>query len=324
MVDEIEVDLEAARAVRHRRGREPARGHIERHLPPVIDQRRLRQADLADHLRPKLQRRAGVAPFGEGQARPDFLALCRRHLASPGKLDPRPRHSVPGRPEAIDLCPAKRIDASRSGLDNPAMPARSLRALARALPRPRNPAEPPRRRLCPGGPPARRQRHHPLPRPLFRRGARGHPADPGADRRRRPLPLPTGRHRLQQPRRAAARGMPWLLSRIHRAHAELARPRGAASRDRRWSGPITPTITTAASGASDERPRPLRPRLDRAGAPRGTGAPGSRLGRVQRRRHLRWPGPAQGPGQSPRLPGLSCAGKSTSSRRPLRKPSKSI
>jgi len=38
---------------------------------------------------------------------------------------------VPGRPEAIDLCPAKRIDASRSGLDNPAMPARSLRALAR-------------------------------------------------------------------------------------------------------------------------------------------------------------------------------------------------
>src|SRR5260221_869737 len=62
MVDEIEIDLEIPRAVWHRRGGEAARGDIERHLPPMIDQRCLRQADLPDHLRPQMQSRTGIAP----------------------------------------------------------------------------------------------------------------------------------------------------------------------------------------------------------------------------------------------------------------------
>ena len=67
VVDEIEIDLEATGAIGDRRGGEPARGDVERDVPPVIGHRRQRQADLADHLGPELQRGAGLAPFGEGE-----------------------------------------------------------------------------------------------------------------------------------------------------------------------------------------------------------------------------------------------------------------
>ena len=123
MVDEIEVDLKAEGTVGHRRGGQPAGGHIERHLPPVIDQRGLGQADLADDLSPKLQRRASVPPFGQGQARPDFFALCHRHLASPGRLDRRSRHSMPGRPEAIDLCSASQFSSVHPAAPSPSTAA---------------------------------------------------------------------------------------------------------------------------------------------------------------------------------------------------------
>src|SRR5207302_11042251 len=52
VLDKIEIDLEGARAMRHRRRGETTAGDVERHLPPVIDHRRLRQADLANYLRP--------------------------------------------------------------------------------------------------------------------------------------------------------------------------------------------------------------------------------------------------------------------------------
>ena len=65
VTDEIEIDLEGPSAVGDRRGGQPAARHIERDLPPVIDQRRLRQPDLADHLGPHMKRAAGVAPFRE-------------------------------------------------------------------------------------------------------------------------------------------------------------------------------------------------------------------------------------------------------------------
>src|SRR5690606_39113391 len=40
VVDEVEIDLEGAQPMRHRRGGEPPGAQIERHLPPVIDHRR--------------------------------------------------------------------------------------------------------------------------------------------------------------------------------------------------------------------------------------------------------------------------------------------
>ena len=78
VVDEIEIDLEAARAIGDRRGGEPARGDVEHHVPPVIGHGRQRQADLADDLGPELQRRAGVAPFGERE-RWVGVEVGRRH-----------------------------------------------------------------------------------------------------------------------------------------------------------------------------------------------------------------------------------------------------
>ena len=36
VVDEVELDLDGPVAVRHRPGRQPARGHVQRHVPPVV------------------------------------------------------------------------------------------------------------------------------------------------------------------------------------------------------------------------------------------------------------------------------------------------
>src|SRR5205085_9982371 len=71
--DEIEIKLECALAVRDRRCGQPARGHIERHVPPMIDERRLRKTNLADDLRPHVQGRISILPFGERQRRPSFM-----------------------------------------------------------------------------------------------------------------------------------------------------------------------------------------------------------------------------------------------------------
>ena len=69
--DEVEIDLERLAAERDRRGAEPARGDVQRHLPAVVEPRRQREADLADNLRPKLQRGRGVPPLGMIELRPE-------------------------------------------------------------------------------------------------------------------------------------------------------------------------------------------------------------------------------------------------------------
>ena len=56
VIDEVEIDLEGARAVGDRRRGEPARGDVERHVPGMIEPGRAREPDLADDLRPQLQR----------------------------------------------------------------------------------------------------------------------------------------------------------------------------------------------------------------------------------------------------------------------------
>ena len=64
VVEEVEVELERAVAVRHRRRRHPAHRQVERYVPELILRRAQRQAQLADHLRVHVQRRVGVLPRG--------------------------------------------------------------------------------------------------------------------------------------------------------------------------------------------------------------------------------------------------------------------
>ena len=72
----IEIDLERARAVRNRPGGQPARGDVERDVPGMIEPGRARQPDLADNLRPQLQRRGGVRPGGVRQFGPAVGRCC--------------------------------------------------------------------------------------------------------------------------------------------------------------------------------------------------------------------------------------------------------
>ena len=67
-----QVELHRERAVVPGNGRraEPARRHVERHVPPVIFERRQRHAGLAHDLRPHVQRVAGVLPLGKGKRGP--------------------------------------------------------------------------------------------------------------------------------------------------------------------------------------------------------------------------------------------------------------
>jgi hypothetical protein len=69
MLDKVEIDLKGVRAVGDRRGGKTAAGDVERHLPPVIDHWRLRQADLADDLRPYVECGAGFVPACHWQTR---------------------------------------------------------------------------------------------------------------------------------------------------------------------------------------------------------------------------------------------------------------
>src|SRR4051812_43698576 len=70
MVNEIEVDLKAARAMRDQGCRQASGGHVKRNVPPMVHRRRMREPDLPHDLSPKLQRGASVGPFGEWQIQP--------------------------------------------------------------------------------------------------------------------------------------------------------------------------------------------------------------------------------------------------------------
>ncbi len=91
VIDEVEIDLELASAGRHRSGGQPARGHIERDVPGMVQPWRQREADLADHLGPQMQRRAGVAPIRGRQRGPAFRLRYLHHLVF---LLPTPRRHL--------------------------------------------------------------------------------------------------------------------------------------------------------------------------------------------------------------------------------------
>src|SRR5664279_568004 len=73
MIDEVEIDLKAARSIRDRRGGEAARCDIQRDVPGMVQPRRPDQTDLADDLGPQMQRRIGLAPRRARQFRPGHL-----------------------------------------------------------------------------------------------------------------------------------------------------------------------------------------------------------------------------------------------------------
>jgi len=70
VIQEIEFQLDVALGIGHRRGAEPARRDVERHLPPVILHRRQGEARLAHDLRPAMQRRLSVRPIAQRQVGP--------------------------------------------------------------------------------------------------------------------------------------------------------------------------------------------------------------------------------------------------------------
>jgi len=72
VIDEIEIDLKGLEPVRNWRRRQAPAGEVERAVPPVVDGSALAQADLADDLRPHVQRRARIGPRLERQWRPRF------------------------------------------------------------------------------------------------------------------------------------------------------------------------------------------------------------------------------------------------------------
>src|SRR5690606_18769254 len=79
MVDEIENDLDPARAVRNHRCGQSSRRDVERRVPRMVDPRSTRQAILADDLQIEVQRRARVAPRKIVELRPTHRCGALAH-----------------------------------------------------------------------------------------------------------------------------------------------------------------------------------------------------------------------------------------------------
>jgi hypothetical protein len=70
VVDEVELDVEAAGTVRNRGGGQPTWADVQRHLPPMVQQRGMGEPDLAHDLGPHVQCVAGLDPVLDSQAGP--------------------------------------------------------------------------------------------------------------------------------------------------------------------------------------------------------------------------------------------------------------
>src|SRR5215813_805901 len=70
MSHEIEVDLEAALAVRNGGSREPFRRDVKSDVPGMVDPWTQRKPNLAHDLRPHVHRRVGLGPGREGKVGP--------------------------------------------------------------------------------------------------------------------------------------------------------------------------------------------------------------------------------------------------------------
>src|SRR5271154_846113 len=83
MADEIELNIERRIPVWNCAGGQSPWTHIQRHLPPVIYQRHMRHADLADDLGPHMQGVAGGRPFIHQQRRPMVGPRGVVHVVTP-------------------------------------------------------------------------------------------------------------------------------------------------------------------------------------------------------------------------------------------------
>src|ERR1700744_4300439 len=70
VADEIKLHVEHCIAIRDGARGQPSWTYIQSHLPPVIEQRHVDHADLADDLRPHVQGVACARPFVRHQGRP--------------------------------------------------------------------------------------------------------------------------------------------------------------------------------------------------------------------------------------------------------------
>src|ERR1700692_1834445 len=83
MADEIELHIERRIPVWNCAGGQSPWTHIQRHLPPVIDQRHVRHADLADDLGPHMQGVACCRPFVHHQGWPAVAPRGVVHVVAP-------------------------------------------------------------------------------------------------------------------------------------------------------------------------------------------------------------------------------------------------
>src|SRR5437764_1365363 len=70
MIDEIELDLKHSAAIGNRRSGQPAGIDVESRVPPMVQLRTERHADLTDDLRPHMQGLVSVEPGIEWQSGP--------------------------------------------------------------------------------------------------------------------------------------------------------------------------------------------------------------------------------------------------------------
>ena len=73
VIDEVKFHREDSEGVRNGQGRQAARADVERFGPAVVHARAEREGHLAHHLRPHMERGAGVLPFGKRQSGPGLV-----------------------------------------------------------------------------------------------------------------------------------------------------------------------------------------------------------------------------------------------------------
>src|ERR1700758_5370383 len=83
MADEVEFHVEHRVPIWNCAGGQSARTDIQRHLPPVVYQRHVHHADLADDLRPHMQGVAGGRPFVNQQRWPMVGPRGAVHVVAP-------------------------------------------------------------------------------------------------------------------------------------------------------------------------------------------------------------------------------------------------
>src|ERR1700760_3524721 len=132
MADEIELHIERRIPVWNCSGGQSPWTHIQRHLPPVIYQRHVRHADLADDLGPHMQGVAGGRPFVHHQRWPAVASRGVVHVIAP----PAP-HSLTGQLE-----PARSRRPLSLSIRTNSLPSRECREQPRRcnVPTSRNPS----------------------------------------------------------------------------------------------------------------------------------------------------------------------------------------